>query len=240
MVMVYVPEGNFLMGSSDQQIVAAQGMCPTCDPSSEQPQHTVYLDAFWIDRTQVTNLQYALCVTAGACSSPTDMSSSTRSVYYGNPEYDNYPVIYVSWDDATAYCTWAGRQLPTEAEWEKAARGTDGRTYPWGEGIDCTLSNYSGCLGDTSAVGSYPSGASPYGAWDMAGNVWEWVTDWYDSGYYSVSPSSNPRGPVDGQYRSLRGGAWYSPDYYSRVSTRNGNFSNYADNHLGFRCVASP
>jgi len=161
MVQVYVPAGSFQMGSD------------TGD-SDEKPVHTVTLDAFWIDRTEVTNAMYALCVEAGKCSPPSSSKSYTRDNYYGDAQYNNYPVIYVTWDNANAYCEWAGRRLPTEAEWEKAARGTDGRTYPWGDAApDSTRLNYNSNVGDTTEAGKYPSGASPYGVWDMAGNVWE-------------------------------------------------------------------
>jgi len=229
MVMVYVPAGDFLMGS-----VAGVAY------ENEYPQHTVYLDAFWIDRTEVTNAMYALCVAADTCSPPADINSSTRSEYYGNSGYDHYPVIYVNWDDANTYCTWAGRSLPTEAEWEKAARGTDGRTYPWGEGIDCTLANLSGCVGDTSEDGIFRSGTSPYGALDMAGNVWEWVADWFDSGYYSTSLLSNPTGPSSGRYRVLRGGSWDSYGNSLRVAYRGWDIRDAMRFHTGFRCALSP
>jgi formylglycine-generating enzyme required for sulfatase activity len=190
MVMVFVPAGNFLMGSTDGDIAQALQTCPNCDFSDEKPQHTVYLDSFWVDQTEVTNRMYALCVAAEKCDPHSNSSSSTHSNYYGNSEYDDYPVIYVSWNDASDYCAWAGGdvydvRLPTEAEWEKAARGTDGRTYPWGnDSPSCSAANYSGCVGDTTAVGSYESGQSPYGAYDLAGNVWEWVADWYSGTYY--------------------------------------------------------
>jgi formylglycine-generating enzyme required for sulfatase activity len=202
MEMVCVPAGEFLMGSasSDTEFVARD----------EQPQHTVYLDAFWIDQTEVTNGMYQKCVNDGVCSAPSDSSSSTRSSYYGNPAYADYPVIYVDWNDAKAYCEWAGRKLPSEAQWEKAARGTEGWIFPWGNNSPTSsLLNYFQKIRDTTEVGSYPEGASPYGALDMAGNVWEWVGDWYDSYYYSNSPDSNPTGPASGTNRVLRGGSWF-------------------------------
>jgi eukaryotic-like serine/threonine-protein kinase len=236
MVMVYVPEGEFLMGSASSDAQA---------PSDEKPQHTVYLDSFWIDRTEVTNAMYAKCVAAGDCDPPRDTSSSTRSTYYGNTQFANSPVIYVDWNDASAYCQWVGRRLPSEAEWEKAARGTDGRIYPWGnQAATCNLANYwvgnTGCVGDTSQVGSYPDGASPYGALDMAGNVLEWANDWYDANYYSISPSANPSGPSSGQYHALRGGAWSSDGWFVRTADRDRNSSDYPYYNFGFRCLLSP
>lgn len=230
MVMVYVSEGTFSMGSNSY--------------SDEQPVHTVYLDSFWIDQTEVTNKMYTLCVAAGKCAPPDSSSSYSHSSYYGNLEYDNYPVIYVSWNDASAYCAWADRRLPTEAEWEKAARGTDGRTYPWGEGIDCNKANYNDgskyCVGDTSAVGSFESGKSFYGAYDLAGNVWEWVADWYSDTYYVSSPASNPTGPASGQSRVLRGGAWSYYDFNVRSASRSGLNPLISDYRIGFRCSRSP
>jgi formylglycine-generating enzyme required for sulfatase activity/serine/threonine protein kinase len=233
MVMVYVPAGEFSMGSTNADSDARD---------NEKPQHTVTLGAFWIDRTEVTNTQYRECVAAGACTAPKKSSSYARSSYYGNSSFDDYPVIYVDWNRASAYCRWAGARLPTEAEWEKAARGTDGRVYPWGNSApDCNRVNYGGtggCVGDTSQVGSYPTGASPYGALDMAGNVWEWVADWYDSTYYTISTSKNPKGPNSGDYKLLRGGSWpYSVDYV-RAANRNGYYPVSSSNHIGFRCVA--
>jgi formylglycine-generating enzyme required for sulfatase activity len=234
MVMVYVPAGKFLMGSEDGY-------------DNEKPQHTVYLDAFWIDQTEVTNAMYAQCVADGKCELPQKTKSYTRSNYYDGLQYADYPVINVDWSQANAYCGWAGRRLPTEAEWEKAARGTDGRIYPWGEGIDCSLANYQGknsendfCIGDTQAVGSYPQGASEYGALDMAGNVWEWVSDWYSETYYIGAPSENPQGPASGQSRVLRGGSWFFESWYLRLSDRGWFDPVGRDLYIGFRCARSP
>lgn len=225
MTLLYVPAGEFMMGS-------IMGL------NDEKPVHTVHLDSFWIDRTEVTNKIYAMCVGDGKCEPPKRTSSYSHSVYYGNPEYDDFPVIYVSWKDAVAYCSWAGRRLPTEAEWEKAARGEDAFTYPWGNNApDNTMVAYNGFLGDPTIVGGYPSSSSPYGAMDMAGNVLEWVNDWYDSNYYSNSPSSNPSGPVSGEYRVLRGGAWNNDAYYIRSTVRDKNEPLYTNNLQGFRCA---
>jgi eukaryotic-like serine/threonine-protein kinase len=231
--MVSVPAGALLMGSTDADGSAG---------ADEKPQHKVFLDAYRIDRTEVTNAQYAQCVAAGGCTAPASIASGTRSSYYGNLAYENYPVIHVSWEQADAYCRWAGKRLPTEAEWEKAARGTDGRTYPWGdEPPDAQKANYRGDVGDTTQVGAYPAAASPYGVLDMAGNVWEWVSDWYDSGYYGRAPGSNPQGPANGTYRVLRGGSWYGDAYYLRVVDRSSyGYPTFQGDYFGFRCAAAP
>ena len=220
-VMVYVPAGEFTMGSDKGD-------------SDERPVHTVYLDAFYIDRTEVTNARYRACVKAEACDAP------SNTTYYDNADYAQHPVVYVSWNDADAYCRWAGKRLPTEAEWEKAARGTDGRTYPWGEGIDCDHAQYDGCAGKTVSVESNPKGASPYGALDMVGNVWEWLADWYNSDYYDQSPRSNPRGPNSGEYRVLRGGSWNFQPNDVRGAERGMRHPDEPSPVAGFRCPGLP
>lgn len=179
-------------------------MGSTATPA-EMPEHMVDVDGFWIMQTEVTNAEYARCVTAQACTPPANQR-------WNDPAYAKHPVTNVNWGQANQYAGWAGGRLPTEAEWEKAARGTDQRSYPWGNTpIQDDLLNYNDVKRDTMPVGSYPAGASPYGALDMAGNVEEWVTDWYSATYYASSPAQNPLGPATGvRFRVTRGGSYGS------------------------------
>jgi formylglycine-generating enzyme required for sulfatase activity len=224
MVMVFVPAGEFTMGGDSY--------------SDEQPIHQVNLDAFWIDQTEVTNAMYAKCVDDGGCTPPSSSRSYTHDSYYGNSTYNNYPVIYVNWNQANAYCGWARRRLLTEAEWEKAARGTDGRIYPWGESISCSMANYwgndGGCIGDTTEVGEYPAGASIYGAYDMAGNVWEWVSSLYQSYPYSANDGRENLGASG--LRVLRGGSWLGVAHFVRSANRQSLDPAVTDFDFGFRC----
>jgi len=224
MVMVYVPAGEFLTGSGDADSQAF---------NNEKLQHTVYLDGYWIDRTEVTNAQYRKCVEAGACQEPGCWGVETLDA-------PDQPVVCVSWDDALAYAAWAGGRLPTEAEWEKAARGTDGRIYPWGNSApNCGKANYSDCTRRPTVVGSCPIGASPYGALDMAGNVWEWVADRYGAEYYARSPARNPQGPDAGDQRVLRGGAFNNGDRLVRCAVRLWDYPGGRNWGRGFRLVAA-
>lgn len=217
----YVPAGAFMMGND-------QGW------AAQKPAREVDLDAFWIDETEVTNRMYALCVKAGACAAPADLSSYTRGRYYLDAEYADYPVIHVAWQDAHGYCAWAGRALPVEAQWEKAARGADARLYPWGDQPpgQNLLNNFDvSFLEDTVQVGSYPQGAGPYGALDMAGNVWEWTADWFD-----VYPGGDPAASESyGQiYKVLRGGSFVDA---ADATTRYGNNPDLQMHDIGFRCA---
>jgi formylglycine-generating enzyme required for sulfatase activity len=224
-VMVHVPAGEFLMGSADDDPDASD---------TEKPQHAVYLDAYWIDKVEVSNAQYGKCVEAGACHKAGCPAESRLNA----PEQ---PVVCVSWQDAHDYAAWVGGRLPTEAQWEKAARGIDGRLYPWGNTPpDCCKANLQGCAERTLSVGSRPDGASSYGALNMAGNVQEWVADWYDGGYYSSSPSRNPQGPESGSYRVLRGGAFFHTERNVRCASRAGDSPDYGDMQTGFRVVVAP
>ena len=224
MTQLYVPAGDFLMGDDGKVSV-------------DFPLHKVYLDSFWIDEVEVTNAKYQKCVKASACSLP----FVEGNPYYGKWVYRDYPVVYVNWFQASEYCAWAGRRLPTEAEWEKAARGVHGRNYPWGDDHpNPRLANFNGSLvGEALPAYRYPLGASPYGALNMAGNVREWVVDWFDPEYYAKSPTINPTGPETGTERSLRSGAYDADANEILTSTRFKHEPDSAGLSRGFRCAES-
>jgi len=218
--MVSVAAASFPMG------------CATGDTAcndDEKPQHMVSLDAFQIDKTEVTRGAYRACVQAGACKPPQCAWDCSQP---------DLPAACIERADAQAYCAWAGKRLPTEAEWEMAARGTDGREYPWGnQPPDCTLVNMAGCGDQPQPVGSYPTGASPSGALDMEGNVVEMVADWYDPAYYQASPGSNPMGPPTGTRYVGRGGGFKSQAVWQRASQRDWYDLTDESPPLGFRCA---
>ena len=242
MPQVYIPAGTFHMGGYDVRAAP-----------DEFPAHDVTLDAFWMDQLEVTNAMFMLCVRAGACEPPQNLGTSRKAEYFNNPEFNDYPVVYVTWGQAKAYCEWAGRSLPTEAEWERAARGDDMRTFPWGEDkADYRFANYNMLVTDTSRVGSYPLGASPFGVLDMAGNVAEWTNDFYRGNYYAVSDLVNPTGPPAGSnfFRVVRGGSLGDAEINIRVSKRSsvlgsdlrapkgsGEYLGQFSPRIGFRCA---
>jgi formylglycine-generating enzyme required for sulfatase activity len=245
--VVYVPAGEFLMGLSKSDLEAIRAISSEVKFSveGEEPQHEVFLDAFYIDKYEVTNAQYRKCVEADACDKPRE------TIYYDDADYAQHPVVYVDWYQAKAYCEWANKRLLTEAEWEKAARSDEERTWPWGNTFDGKKVNFcdKNCLEEyrdnsvddgyayTAPVGSYLAGVSPYGALDMAGNVWEWVADWYDPDYYSQSPARNPPGPDSGSKRVVRGGAWHNGFTDIRTSYRFSFSPTDRGIYLGFRCA---
>lgn len=228
--MAVIPAGEFLMGSE-------RGY------PNERPVHRVFVDAFALALHPVTNRQYEQFVKETGHRVPSlddpraegnNWDQEQRTYPMG---HEHHPVVFVSWHDAHAYCEWAGGRLPTEAEWEKAARGgLDEKLYPWGDEIDPSLANYDNWDG-TTPVGSYaPNG---YGLHDMAGNVWEWVADWYDAKYYPRSPQQNPHGPEKGTVRVLRGGAWLLFPQFCRVAYRFRNSPDFRFNLIGFRLARS-
>ncbi|MFW5943366.1 MAG: SUMF1/EgtB/PvdO family nonheme iron enzyme [Chloroflexota bacterium] len=242
--MIFMPGGLFRLGNEEGE-------------SDEQPSRMVRIDPYYIDETEVTNGAYAECVAAGDCEPPAYTRASFYPDYYGNPEYDDYPVIYVSWEKASQFCEWREARLPSEAEWERAA-GYDPEqgvkyTYPWGDDFNGELLNYcdDNCYkqekdsgyddqyGDTAPVGSYPEGRSPTGVYDMLGNVMEWTNDWYDRNYYTSAPEVNPLGPMEGFSKSVRGGSWLSTREELSVTRRTFYQPNDHRPNLGFRCAMS-
>jgi len=221
--MALIPSGSFEMGDH------LDGM------SNALPIHTVTLDAFYMDVHEVTVGQFRKFVNQSGYNYQGDWNRVAK----WSPG-DDYPMIEVSWNDAVAYAEWAGKRLPTEAEWEYAARGgLIGQRYPWGDEIDKTQAHYDSWnngRGTTKVVGSFE--ANGYGLYDMAGNVWEWCQDWYDKDYYNNSPTKNPPGPDTGSSRVLRGGNWNSSANYLRVAYRSSDYPSNRFNYRGFRCVS--
>jgi formylglycine-generating enzyme required for sulfatase activity len=245
MTLVYVPEGEFVMGiDADDALAECQKYHAECKRDTftdEEPQHIVVLDAYWIDQTEVTNGMYARCVAANVCSHP-NIDSSRRDIYYGNSYFDNYPVVYVGWRSAQTYCEWADRRLPTEAEWEKAARGTSGNIYPWGnDAPNNTLLNFNDEVGDTTEVGKYPKGASPYGVLDMAGNVQEWVGSLKEDYPYNMEDGREDLNPSDPNFIQLwiaqRSCHFSCSDFSVRSTNRNRFLPLFGDVWTGFRCA---
>ncbi|HSG46131.1 MAG TPA: SUMF1/EgtB/PvdO family nonheme iron enzyme [Anaerolineales bacterium] len=235
MNMVYIPAGEFEMGSED-------------GAEDASPVHKVYLDAYWIDQTEVTNAMYVKCVEDGVCDLPVETGSDTLIDYFTDPSFQNFPVINVASIMADDYCAWAGRRLPTEAEWEKAATW-DEKTqskvlFPWSLDMDCSLANFRDtdfgeCVGDTMPVGSYKNSVNAYGIYDMVGNVWEFVTDWYDENYYANSPYENPEGPDSGSIRVIRGGSFINNVSVVSPTHRGQTIPDLAPFSAGIRCVVS-
>lgn len=219
--MIHIPAGVFLMGSPKGE-----------GNDDEHPQHKVYLDSYYISKCEVTNEQFAQFARETGYNAGRDWKK------YARAGKEKYPVVCVDWNDAMAYCRWAEGNLPTEAQWEKAARGTDGRTYPWGNSWYANLCNNNS--NGTTAVGSYIGGASPYEAQDMMGNVWEWCFDWYDQNYYKSSPLKNPEGPGSGISRVVRGGSWCSRTYEFRCANRLSHRPGGSGSHRGFRFSRIP
>ncbi len=248
--MVLVPAGDFIMGSTSDDVDTALALCSQSgnrcsrsDFTNEMPQRTVYLSEFYIDVTEITNDQYRACVNAGVCAAPSDSDAPDVryrvSNYYNMRQYDDYPVVRIRWEDARTYCQWVGEQLPTEAQWEKAARGTDGRIFPWGNSFNNNRANTEEGGGDNvKSVGSYPDGRSPYGVYDMAGSVWEYVADWYSDTYYQNAPNTDPTGPSSGADHVLRGGSYSDFKEFARVTNRGTPHSgSIRSGFRGFRCA---
>ena len=234
--MVLIPAGEFLMGSPDDG----------ASFDDERPQRRVYVSSVLIDRHEVTNARYKQFVGATGHPAPSHQKLEFRLWFHGVPfpGSEQHPVVNVSWEDAVAYCRWRGKRLPTEAEWEKAARGTDGRVYPWGNdpptSVHAVYGLKEGGEETTSDIGDRDKGQSPYGAYDLAGNLYEWVMDWYAEDYYlnfAGSPAMNPRGPVEGTAKVQRGGSYLNSPYRLRSSFRTKGDPTEQDSNVGFRCA---
>ena len=228
--MAEVPAGYSLIGAEWGDLLAQ---------TNAKPIHMVHLDSFYMDKYEVTNADYAECVAAGECEAPTKEDSKTRKNYYSDPTFANFPVVNVTWQDAADYCEYVGKRLPTEAEWEKAARGTDSRKYSWGNASPkAKYVNISEVPGDTETVNSHYDGASMYGISDMMGNVSEWTADWYDENAYTNSEEiENPQGPASGTQRVVRGDNYDSSAAMLHVTNRSGMDPNESSDTVGFRCV---
>jgi formylglycine-generating enzyme required for sulfatase activity len=225
---IYIKSGEFIMGSSDSDVERAD---------DEIHQHRVYLDAFWISKTEITNTMYKNCVDAGVCKY--SVSFVTNSNYL-DPVYANHPVVYINWRGAQTFCNWIGGRLPTEAEWEKAARGPDGEQYPWDSSVDALIfTNSDNMVGDTTPVNAFPNSVSYYGVLDMNGNVREWVYDWYDPDYYKNSPYNNPQGPEKTGLKVLKGASYLDSLRYTRAANRLAHKPNSPGATRGFRCAMS-
>ncbi|TFG50453.1 MAG: hypothetical protein E4H33_00045 [Anaerolineales bacterium] len=256
MKMVFIPQGSFYMGSSPEQVAEGIQLCQQhyqpCNRwyyERETPQHKLTLDGFWIDKTEVSNQQFRLCVEAGVCEAPTTCKKGLPT--YEDPGKSDHPVVCVDWENANNYCSWAGGRLPSEAEWEFANRGEGSFTYPWGDDFNGTSLNYCdlNCALDyadtafddgfleTAPVGSFPTGASWTGVLNMGGNVSEWVNDWFAE--YSPTPQSNPSGPVEGEEKLIKGCSWYYHPAYCRGATRASVDPGIKFDYLGFRCADS-
>ena len=235
---VVVPAGPFTMGIDHPRA------------TDEKPSRQVYLSAFSIDRYEVSNARFAAFVAATGYQTEAEKRGAEKADGIswrqphgpGSAADPGHPVVYVSWQDAHAYCAWRGGRLPTEAEWEKSARGSDGQLWPWGAKFAAGRANLWGPedgYAGLAPVGSFPAGASPYGALDMAGNVWEWCADWYDANYYATAPAKDPQGPETGRFKVLRGGSWINPGPALRSINRFEVLPVERSPYIGFRCARS-
>lgn len=244
--MIYIPGGVFRIGFDE------------AEETDERPAQLIRLDPYYIDETEVTNAQYAQCVEAGACSPPDRLNATYYDSYYNNPDFADYPVIWVSWYDGDAFCRWRGGRLPTEAEWEMAAGVQFEQSikyrYPWGDLFDgarlnfcdanCTredrLTEYDDGYRDIAPTGHYVDGRSPIGVYELSGNVMEWVNDWYNPRAYREITETNPMGPTEGQFKVLRGGSWLSSPEELTVTYRDTFDPLVSRANIGFRCAMAP